>query len=672
MLGEQCSTPLTKSVSYSHGKKMKNISVKKKKKNIKLKTNLAYDSYSSRFFKKSDSSHLDSINLFEVNDKSILISGSHCLKSLNTELCTKNNIQFPNYERKILNKPKQLNCEKKKKIISPLENDHSNWYNKVVNIICDDELCFPEESYVKEKQKNEEIIPLENITYDNNSKSGIITCYTTETNNVMTKLSEQQDQSLLFSNLNNQSIKRSSSREDDCACDLDLIKSNIIVDTTDVAINKSQLHVKYNDDESKLFDNSLGVSCYQYDNNKVIENAILSYDDCLTTIRTTVDDEFTVNRQNKIKSNDFILSQINQNKISLNHNSICATQNKVEVLSSINSCDLNLDNSNKSFTETLDNKLINVLEHAENNNLNIHSNYNRTSLLLTENINNVSENNRYSYDAKSSIVSNITNKFSDISIEYNRQYDQFIVKDNILEVPDQSLKFVSDKPTLKYDINNSFSTLYNSSNSYHDTVIYNENGADIYLKKVTDSNNVLLNEKNIGAIKTSNNSSNQNIIKNEFYNTGDIIKEEMFQDNYNESEHSFENISSSKNIYDNIFDEKLETSNLSQNISRRKRYANRFQKCFNLDSIEELFDENKVDVQNSTKKCLDYSQSALSHTSGFRLESGKKWRRSIIIVRNFVDQTINLTQNTTTKGRKWVSTVDDVIRRQSISSVYTI
>lgn len=711
------------------------MSTKKKKKKTKLKKNLASSncSFSSDHSKESDCLYYSNSNLLEeVNDNSVLISGSHLPKSLNTELSSKNNIHFSYHERNTLkksdlNKPKKLYCNNKK-ISSSSKEKNSNWYNKVMNIICDNELSFPEGACNKKTQENEEILPLEDIIEDHSFESDNI-CYTTETKNIMAKPSKQIDQISLSPNLKNLSFqsmeytKRSSFRKENQnfrrSQDLkESINCNIIIGNSDIAINESQPCVKYNEDELKLYDNSLYGSYHQCDKNKIIENTGFLRDNCLNTVNINANDDLPV-KLPKHELKNVELPQINQIKTSpLNPNSICITQNKAQALPFKNSSDLNLNNSHKSFSDNINNKLLKLLESTENNNLITNFNYNQSSLLLYENVN-MSENKD---DFKSSIVVNVTNKLSNISID-ERQHDHFILEDSILEVTDESLKLFVDKSII-----NDLSSINSSSSLKQDTVIFNDNCSVTYFNKNVDTN-VLLNEKSIKALKTSSNySTNQNIfkcddinvlnnieivsdstlhtsydfaehlfdstilypdtfqintsVKNELCNSNEdfIINQEKHQSSYNNKLSNLFNKSentlyekSTNCIQENISNDKLKTSNVTLNVSRRKRYAGRF-KNLNLDTIEEFVDENKMDIQNLTKRNLDYTQSTLSHTPRFRLEPGKKWRRSINIVRNLVDGNLdhtNLTQNTT-KGRKWISTVDDVIKQQSIGSVYII
>lgn len=128
----------------------------------------------------------------------------------------------------------------------------------------------------------------------------------------------------------------------------------------------------------------------------------------------------------------------------------------------------------------------------------------------------------------------------------------------------------------------------------------------------------------------------------------------------------------------NTFDDKLEktnASNFSNTNLRRKRYASRFDQSIKLNSYKDFKNENNFEFQNSTHRYQDCSQSVLSqhNTTGFCLQPGKKWRRSISIVRNYIngqlDQTTNFTANTA-KGRKWCSTVDNLLQLQHISKCF--
>ncbi|XP_050419589.1 uncharacterized protein LOC126832737 [Adelges cooleyi] len=129
------------------------------------------------------------------------------------------------------------------------------------------------------------------------------------------------------------------------------------------------------------------------------------------------------------------------------------------------------------------------------------------------------------------------------------------------------------------------------------------------------------------------------------------------------------------NTSSNLFEEICENneSNVGHNSFRHKRYAGRYQQSFSMRPIKEDICEDDNSDQNFTQRCIDNTQSIFSQRNlpSFRLDPGKKWRRSILIMRGFMDgnldQTNNFTQNGN-KGRNWNTTVDDVLRRQSIDS----
>lgn len=572
---KQCSTPLQKSMLFGYRNKINSISTKKKKKNTKIKTNLAHtliDSYSSTSSIISNNLHLNSSDS-EINDKfnpfeeSVQISSSHGFKLLNKIPNSRNNCtqdaifnDHTTYHKQISIKPKKPNT---KKINNPSSKENnSNWYDKVMNVFCDEKFNSFEERF------NKEHIIEEIVTLEDNSEN--------------------------------------------------LSDSN----------------------------NSLYVSCYQTDENEAIKNT-----GSPIIVNVTEDNKALHNP----KSIDYKLSQLNQSDESLPVNNLVQmTKNSNEVLSLNSSYNLDLNYSSGFCADSLDNRLSNILTRNIRANADIHANLNQISLISIEDVCHQHNDSAFVPDSECEIVT-ITNTLSDIKID-NRteQNDQFIIEEIELNELGQSFYLPIDKSKLEDDINSNESSSISQSSSSSEqncTVICLHNCADVDPKENnSNSNNKLLKDKHI---KSLENCSEYFSCKENLKNNDDI---KLSKDKIVDSNQNLSVLTDETNITD-----------ISK--SRQKRYASRFQNNFKFDTI----DDSTNEVYNPTQRYQDHSESIWfqQNTPGFHLEPGKKWRRSIIIVRNFIDRNLDQSTNSTqniTKGRKWNSTVDDVLRQQSISN----
>lgn len=706
---DQCSTPFQRTI-FAHGKQLNNISSKKKKKNNKSRINFICtlnDTYTPTLSKKPEYSYLNSSNLkvkeikkYNQLEESVLISGSHCLLPSKKQQNSKHkSIQntIGNKHRKhriqVFKKPSRSSSYKKNKFFNNSKEGNSNWYKDVMTIF-----------------NEEKAINLEKSLEKDNFESVKINYKTT---NVVTKPLENLKESSLFLKVNNKLLqpikdtKNSSSEEDDHDGNVNFNKSkkhnshkNNIVKTKDkTIIEKLKLDELYDEDSSNLFNDSLYVSCYEFTKDKVTEHIESPSVPCINSINVSMDNKLFVDKASITNSKSSQQNQISSYKKSL-LNSLC-------------------NNINESCTNSYNKKSLNILEQNTNNKSSDFVNFNQSQhTSVNENISLQSSNNEFVRTAHKSnpqIFLDVTEKFSDITIDDKvERYD---------ELPNLSHNKSSFNNSVS---NNSSLILDGSSTSKLGTIIYKQNHSNVFFKENSDYNNLSLNKKDVDFLKTScvrysknnnlkcddisndtNSSSNKIIFlnkennvlcnnsQNELFNSSSsyITSKEKSSTELNESNgllneskniySDFEDISCIKyekltttenptNMYNNIFDEKFEETTNAQNISRRKRYAERFQNI-NINSIEEYsHQDSNGEIQNSTHKYLDYTQSILSHqnVSGFRLEPGKKWRRSILIVRNYIDGNLDQTTDfapNTAKGRKWISTVDDVLRKQSIS-----
>lgn len=708
---DQCSTPFQKTI-FAHGKQFNNISSKKKRKKNKSKINFICTlnhPYTPTLSKKPEYSYLNSSNLkvkeskkYNQLEESVLISGSHCLLPSKTQQNSKHKFlqsaivnSHRRHRKQVLKNPSKSNNKKIKNFNNSKEKN-SNWYKDIMTIFNKEKIINVEKTL--EKDKSDSVI----INY--------------EATDVITKSLENCKESSPFLNVSKKLlqpttyINKSSSEEDDDDSIVNFNKSkkhnsyknNIAEIKEKTIIEKPIPDELYDEDSSNLFNDSLYVSCYELPKNKVTQHIESPNVDCVNSINVSIDDKLFVDKCSITNSKSPQQNQISSYKSSL-----------------LNSL---YNNINESCIDGLDIKSLCVLEQNKSNKSSNFINFNQSShTSVNENISLQSSSNKFvknAYKFNSQILLDVTDKFSDITI------------DDKVERFDESSSLFLNKSSLNNSVsNNSSLILHSSSASKLDTIIYKQNHSNVFLENI-DFNNMSLNKKDVDFLKTtcihysknnnlkcddmyndinsSNNkknffnkendvlcNNNQNELFN--YSSSYITSEEKLPPNCNETSglsneskniySDFEDISCIKyeeqttnenltNIYNNTFDEKLEettnTQNFSQNISRRKRYAERFQNI-NINSIEEHAHQNSiVEIQNSTHKYIDYTQSILHHqnVSGFRLEPGKKWRRSILIVRNFIDRNLDQTTNFTaneSKGRKWISTVDDVLRQQSIS-----
>lgn len=742
---EQCSTPFQKSTILASRNKsiIMSSNKKKKKKNIKINLACSIDdaSYSSKLPKKLDCSLKEMNDKYNHLDQSVQISGCCILKPFNRELCSKNKnkknafINQRTNHQSVLNTLNVSRRYKKKKIASHISNKKNlNWYNKILNDFCSEELNFPIKSYNK-NQSDENILTLEE-SLENYSNESVIIC---DKNNVVAKPSEQQLQFSPCTFSKNESfqslkyidkslsIEELDTRINSTKSNKYIIKNNQYIN--DGVFEESQVSVLSNSDSSKVLDNSLYLSCYQFEN-KVIKNTECS-NICTSDNDLSVDyTSFNVNGP----SIDYEQSQLKTQ--SMCNNSTCMISNRV-ILSSVES----------------DTKLLNISRRNDNNSSFNCVNCNTILSVPVKNIGFQSNNSQFVNNvSESQILEDITNSF-----------DQFIIKESIFEEFDKSLNFSINKSTFTHNSNNSSSNLYNdSSSSKQKSIIYKRSDIDskdnedlkslflcennesleassiIYSSK-TDSlkckNDIcLFNSNEIVSDQTLHDQSQdgfiticrpnicRSIVENKCINSDSDNSyteiENKFQSDcdrtnslLNQSDTSIENISSIEYEGETVYENQMDFKNISpvkykeifisedqttisnngdlndmsensvldlfKNVSRRKRYAGRFTNYFQEDSYKKSADENNDEVQKLNEDLRQYDTiwSQQQNVSVIHLEPGKKWRRSMVILRSFVDgyldQSTNFIQYTN-KGRKWISTVDDVLRQQSMSNVCTI
>lgn len=634
----QCSTPLQSSTFNTNQNKLNNSKKSKIKKKL---VNVFDDQFSSNIYKKSSCSQLSSSLSMGINDKynqfeqSIQIAGSHGLSLSNKQISKKytyalNSIGHDGKKnRKVVLNISKRHCIKKKK--SSSKEKHSNWYQKVMDII------GVKENHSSNNLHNKEFKTDESLDYYC-SKS------VTPLKNVNNKPLEQQILRTSSSpKLNNKSFQPLEHIED-----IKDIKNEVII--------KSQSYMLY-DDSSNSYCNSLYDTCYEVDENKVIESIRSSNDVCKSD--SIVGDESIYGKTKNVENKS---PQQNQCKILSSSNTTHIKQN-TKPLNSINmSCNLDINYSIESCADSLDIKLVNILERCEIPN--VDQTFNNQQSVFSES------------NSKSLILRDVTNKLSDI-----------LIKNEITNY-DQSL----DKSIPNILCNNS-SVLHSSYCFEQDTVIYKQNPTDDQSIE-NASNPKWFFDENMSFITPTKHSLRENSLKDDvMYDSMSLSKNKDITFTLNndvEKTQTQENslidfvdlspikceqnttIEDLANTFSNSFNDLKKTSK----TPRRKRYGTRFQNNFNV--IEESFDENVIEVKNSTQKYIDVSQSTQhqQNVQGFRLEPGKKWRRSIIIVRSFIDgnldHTANVSQNIT-KGRKWMSTVDEVLRQQSLGNclIYT-
>jgi len=649
---EQCSTPLQKSMMLAYGNKFNSISSKKRKKN-KSKRNLVHavnTLNSSELFLNQDNSRVNSSNiLMNINDEynnpfdqSVQIS-SWKYPSLNKY--SQNSIS----NNQLLNNSSSLFKIKKKKNPSPKE-ENSNWYHKVMNIFGD------EETITLEKSRNQDTLILEEHIESSSDLEPVLTYE-----------NKQLKQSLPLSDLNNisfQSLKHfnnsSSGKENRSVLSLNRSKpyaknSIITIDNIkDRTIEESQqnqsyvLCDKYVSNHSKTV-NDLCESYSVIDESKENENCRLpNIDDASVN---SLNDKPSVNKSN---NEDYKLFQLNQYETPFScMNTTPIIQNKVKSILN-NSYSLSQDYSEMSSADPLDFRLLDVFDRIENK----HSSYpqnNKTSLIsFNENIGHPSDDYQIvccSPISESQELLDVTSKFSDIIIDTIEQCDKSIKEENLSGEFDHTICMSHDTSNHKHDIsNNSSSILQSSSSLEQDTVIYKQNCTDVVCNKENADDDLLLNDNSIELKTSSICYSKEDILK---YNDELCRHTNLSNNKCIDSEKT--NTKNQINISNSVSNDLLENneSNLSV-IMPRRRYAARFQ---NLDTIVESTQlETILPEQNTTV---------------FHLEPGKKWRRSISIVRSFMDRNMDQSINLT-KGRKWANTVDDILRQQYISNFHEV
>ncbi|XP_060877718.1 uncharacterized protein LOC132950329 isoform X2 [Metopolophium dirhodum] len=678
---EQCSTPLQKSMLFAHGNKFYSMSSKKKKKS-KLKKNLVHavnTLNSSKLPLQLEHSHSKNSNIlrkinYEYNnpfDESIQISSSHFppSKKKYSENSESNNQLF--------NSPNRL-CRIKKKNIPSSKEKNSNWYQKVMDIFCDEESINVEKSknqdfmtseeplnmcsfepvltseikQLKPLEQQKQSLPLSNYNNlsfqslqhlnisssenDNHSLSSLDRSKSNRKNSIITigNIKEetfeesQPSQPCIHLNISSSrknnhsllSLDRSKSNRENSIITIGNIKEGSIEES-----QSSQPCILYNKYLSKCA-NSSYESCYQLDKSKAIEDSRLPNVDYVSVNSLNDEDVFNISN-----NEDYKLLQLNQYRTpSSCKNSTCMIQNKVKKEYTSNSYSLSQDYSKVSSADHLDFRLLNVLDRIANNKQRPYTQNNQTSLIPYENIGLQSDDEQFDCctpDSESQILLDVTTKFSDIIIDDKiEQSNKSIKEESLFGKFDHTLDISLDTSNHKRDIiSNNSSILQSSSSLEQDTVIYKQNCTIdmLHTKENAYYNNQLLNDKSFElkthktTIKCEENTSTKNQI----------------------------NISSSENDTNDIL-----KTNESVFVPRRKRYAARFQ---SLEVIEEF---NQLDTILTEE-----------NTTVFHLEPGKKWRRSISIVRGCMDRNMNESINFT-KGRKWAYTVDDILRRQSINT----
>lgn len=602
--------------------------------------------HTSTFSDESDCSYINNSNLkvkakknFNQLEKSTLISGSRF------PLVSKNK----HAKNAISN-----NCRIHHKKLKINSGQPSDWFDKVSNYFCNKEILSPEKS-------------LENL-------SSVITDYKTSPIDLQKEepLFKKTIQSTKYINKNPSKEVR------------ELNKSNKIDNcySHEVSNKTSETCKPYtllcDENSSKLCDDWLYVSCYQVNENKIIEDINSSSIICMNNINVSVDNQHSIDRPMITNCNS---PQRIQCAPSHNY-----TENVIHENLQL-SLNKSYDSTNKLCAISFNTKLSNLFKQRESNKSNNYVNFNQNQLSVIENISHQSNNNEFDDSASNShILLDITNKISNISIN-----------DEVKRC-NQLSNLSLDKSIINNDVyyDSKSHQIHTSSSSEQDTVICKQKSSYIILKNNADSSDSSLCDKSLKSNFCSYYSNNKPLFNKKVSTFSDNCQNELFnssngyttiieksQSNYNgSSNYVLNQIQNSNTVFkDDISYNANEDQTTSENPTLmysntkkkdKKRYANRFEMSDILNSFKEPIHENNVKFQNSTQRYLDCSLSVLSqqNASAFYLKPGKKWRRSIVIVRNYIDgqldQTTNFTANIA-KGRKWMSTVDDVLQRQSIS-----
>lgn len=680
-----CSTPLQTTPSFACGKTFNTYSsTNLKKKNIsKTNRNLGHAfniSYSLEVIKTPDYSHLSGPSLssrinyeHRLINKSVLLSGCNLLPPLNKKLVLKNKftknetygynqLEAEKYHKSNLKKPSKSHIRIKKKKNST-KTKESNWCKNTMDILQKKIPSPSKELFNINHDIIDEITNLEKSLVDYNHESITALC---DTKNLST--SEQQNKSPypdLISNTSFQYIKNTnkSSSEEDCSSATDF--------TNDGAIRWSQSN---DADKSKLSNNSLYVSCsYHLD-----ESTESPKSDYMTIINVSANSQISVDTHTGVNNK---LSEL------VCDNPPCMLKNDVE----FNRSCLNLDNLNKSpinfdlVDESVQNiNRSNMCVYNENSFQSVNLSYDSSVCPAS--------------DSESVCLLDITNKLSDVKIDqhasiYKTNFTEskenidnvFLIEENNDVSLETSFKHPSEICSVQHN------DIYRESNiSSNNSIILNQflNNSSLEMSKYLDntiyhSDSSLLNVNVKSKSIISDDSSIVNQIPDELNSDQSSLFSQLKDDStdfdnkplieFNEDTQYGHKANNLNDIsYDNLGSI---TPNLSQS-TRRKRYAFRFSSCIN-NIIEESDDENQIDVQNSTKTHLNYTQSILPQKNVplLRLEPGKKWRRSMLIARNFIDGNLDSTSYFTGnifKNRKWSSTLDDIMQQQSIGNVSKI
>ncbi|XP_050541607.1 putative uncharacterized protein DDB_G0282133 [Daktulosphaira vitifoliae] len=711
----QCSTPLQKPLHLVNKNTTILMSTDKKKemKSIKNLSIPTYDiSCSPELFKKRDYSACSPAILLKKSykkshfDESIQISDWHGLLRINNKenFNSKLNLTYEavtsNQNCYILPKTNKINSKNKKnkKNASNIKRDtSSDWFHKVMNTLNSD---FDSKPNLQDTSYSSDLklSPKLNITPNNIlTPSNIINKKVNEKNNSPgTSLSPQCIISNIYTKINSSKIIQTPSEK---KIHIDSDKEEVDCSSHD-GLNVENL--------SKYLENSLNISYSLLISNDIFSKNYSLDDSPKSNGDITVLDKFHNSVEELIectelksnlfieKKNDSTVSYDDNQVLDLNSLDKSNKNNNLLNVSSIpyKSCDLDstrLNSDLKSYLSTNSNVTVSSISKISNDN----DCFNTSNVLLQHNTSvllNSSQSARISSFKNNVSINSSRSSFHSSSseqntiIEKNELIDQ-ILKSVVQREDHQDLSFLT-LPILKnnqqsLDVDNetlsindlSQNRIYTKENTQHKSLSQNLSNS------CNTSNNIFQNNNQI--------TSSYNLEISPFYNDKPKKLSRQSSRFFNVNERRLDNFSSNCNNQKSnnndintsysLWEEECHnfSSNINQNISRHKRYAGRYQNNFNMLSIKESLTED-TNNQTLNEKYLDNSQPICSQQNlpNFRLEPGKKWRRSILIMRSFIDGSIDHTNHFTqnrNKGRNWNSTVDNVLHRQSIdSSIYEI
>lgn len=714
----KCSTPLQKSVLFVRKNKFSTNSSKKKKMLKKSKRHLGFPNANFSDLCKSSEKKMK----YGSFEQSLFISGSHCPKS---NFNNKSDLNDKYNQNEIFNSHESSNgsnksySNKNKLIVdhSAKEKIHSGWYKNVKKILYDENTNSFDVSFNKSYDKKN-ITSFEKTQKSDNCESVVI-C-----NDVSMSLEHQKQisETSLSSSKSNTSfhsiknIEKKSFKKDNVSFVSPTKSNKNDIDFENIKDTVFEKVLLTSENLSELCDDSLYKSCFNIDENRQTDHSKSLNLFHVSDIDSNASSELFVD---KPKSVDCKLSKTNQNKTTMSCiKSICRLKDEIKLLPLNNSKGSDLNASMELLADCLNIERLSVPQHYDNDKSN--TSINQSSCLFIENLSVLSDNShcdfKVTYSECDSLL-DITEKLSNIKVESKSQLTNESIKQS---VSSRSLNLLDDNSTLKQDnvSNSSLSILQCSLISEQCTIIYKNKLTDTSSKENADPNNVLssgINNEPYSSNYSRKNISNRNLVcdkinsskdvlcnsdshyntrqsntQNESFASNNRVDQVNHQPNYSRNLYDpvenatidFDNISCINYEGDSIIDNKLNTSNIMLNntmesnisnidMSRRKRYAGRFLGNLNLDTIKESYDQEVIHQNQTPLNCTQ----SWEKKPGFRLEPGKKWRRSILIVRNYIggitDDTSNVTQDAT-KGRKWCSTVDVVLRKQSIGNVYLI